>query len=119
MKQRETNPTVKGAVGTTRPKSSVLPEGFKWLNVPIPKAVHAHAHYMAGLSNMSLKEYVAWFLRTARPCTEADLSQEMPDLPAQSTFPDPGCSASRSGEVAVLESPNELEREQPHENDHH
>lgn len=82
MKQRETNPTVKGAVGTTRPKSSVLSEEFSWLNAPIPKAVHAHVKNMACLSNMSLKEYVAWFLRTAHPRTVEDLSQDTPELTA-------------------------------------
>lgn len=119
MKHERNNPTVRGPVGTTRPHSSVLPEGFKWLNVPIPKDVHAHAHYMAGLSNMSLKEYVTWFLRTARPCTQADLSQTMPIVKAQPTSPDQGCSASHSWEVAVLHYVYELERELSHANHQH
>lgn len=80
MEERPDNSTVKGAVGMTRPKSSVLPEGFSWFQAPIPKAVHAHVKHMAGLSNMSLKEYVAWFLRTAYPRTEEDLSQDTPEL---------------------------------------
>ena len=82
MKQNSNNLIIKGAVGTKRPDSMVLQKEFSWLSVPIPKAVHTHVKHMAGLSNMSLKEYVAWFLRTARPCTEKDLSQDTPVLTA-------------------------------------
>ncbi len=80
MNERPTIAAVKGAVGTTRPKSSVLPQGFSWLSVPIPRDVHAHVRHMAGLSNMSLKEFVAWYLRTAQPRTENDSSQDTPEL---------------------------------------
>ncbi|QDT29879.1 hypothetical protein Enr10x_52360 [Gimesia panareensis] len=83
MKEKQTKSTVKGAVGTTRPQSCVLPTGFSWLSVPIPREVHAHARHMACLSNMSLKEYVAWFLRTAQPYTEVDLMPDKPDEPVQ------------------------------------
>jgi len=64
-------PTVKGPVGTTRNRSSVLPPQYSWLSLPIPKEVHAHIHHMARLSDMSLKEYVTWFLRTAVVRTES------------------------------------------------
>lgn len=70
MSKELSNSTIKGAVGETRPKSSVLPKGFSWLSVPIPKAVHNHARHMAGISNMSLKEYVAWYLKKAIPRSE-------------------------------------------------
>lgn len=83
MKDRPTRMTVRGPVGTTRPNSKVLPGGFSWLSVPIPREVHAHVRHMAGLSNMSLKEYVAWFLRTAHPRNEVDMSQDTPDLNTQ------------------------------------
>lgn len=83
MSAKPTTSTVKGAIGSTRPKSSVLPEGFNWLSLPIPREVHAHVHHMARLSNMSLKEYVAWFLRTASPRRGEDLSQDSPVLNAQ------------------------------------
>ncbi len=81
MKEKHAKSTVKGAVGTTRPQSCVLPTGFSWLSVPIPREVHAHARHMACLSNMSLKEYVAWFLRTARPRTEDTTISDKSDEP--------------------------------------
>ena len=56
----------------TKPKSSVLPAGFNWLNVPIPSGVLNHVHNQARLSNMSLKNYLACFLAEARPVEESD-----------------------------------------------
>lgn len=58
--------------GSTRPKSSVLPQGYNWLNVPIPSAVLNHIHNQARQSNMSLKNYLACFLMEARPVRESD-----------------------------------------------
>ena len=77
-KTNEIIPTVKGPVGTTRTKSSVLPPKYSWLSLPIPKEVHAHIHHMARLSDMSLKEYVTWFLRTAVARTESGNSNDLP-----------------------------------------
>lgn len=77
MRSVPTDCSIKGPVGSTRPNSSVLPKEFSWLNVPIPKAVHAHVKFMASLSNMSLKEYLAWFLRTAQPRANQDSSEDI------------------------------------------
>ncbi len=65
---------VKAPTGATRPKSSVLPPGYNWLSAPVPSRVHAHVHHMARLSNMSLKEFLAWFLGTASPHPESALT---------------------------------------------
>lgn len=75
MQDRTFTPMVPGPTGKTRRRSSVLPEGFSWLCVPIPKSVHARIRYLAGLSNMSLKEYMTWFLQTAQPAVEPEQSQ--------------------------------------------
>jgi hypothetical protein len=83
MKERAVRVKIRGPVGMTRPKSKVLPGGFSWLSVPIPKDVHAHVRHMASLSNMSLKEYAAWFLRTAHPHEGLDTSQDTPDFKPQ------------------------------------
>lgn len=83
MKSR--NLKIQGPVGKTKPKSSVLPDHCSWLSLPIPKEVHTHVKHMASLSNMSLKEYVSVFLRTARPLTADDLSWATPQTPAHSS----------------------------------
>lgn len=87
MGERPPEQAIKGPVGVTRPRSSVLPEGFSWLSVPIPKSVHAHARHMASLSNMSLKEYVAWYLRTATPRTEEDVPHAVTGEPSVNVLP--------------------------------
>ena len=65
-------------VGRRKPKSSILPKGYNWLSVPIPSEVHNHIHNQARQSNMSLKDYLAWFLTEARPYEETDSSDGPP-----------------------------------------
>lgn len=65
-------------VGRRKRKSCVLPKGYNWLSVPIPSEVHNHIHNQARQSNMSLKDYLAWFLTEARPYEETDSSDGPP-----------------------------------------
>ena len=65
-------------VGRRKPRSKVLPKDYNWLSVPIPSAVHNHVHIQARQSNMSLKDYLAWFLSEARPYEETDQSDGPP-----------------------------------------
>lgn len=65
-------------VGRRKPRSKVLPKDYNWLSVPVPSAVHNHVHIQARQSNMSLKDYLAWFLTEARPYEEPDSSDSVP-----------------------------------------
>jgi hypothetical protein len=65
-------------VGRRKPRSKVLPKDYNWLSVPVPSAVHNHVHIQARQSNMSLKDYLAWFLTEARPYEEMDSSDGVP-----------------------------------------
>lgn len=65
-------------VGRRKPKSKVLPKNYNWLSVPIPSTVHNHVHIQARQSNMSLKDYLAWFLTEAHPYEESDSSDDVP-----------------------------------------
>jgi hypothetical protein len=65
-------------VGRRKPRSKVLPKDYNWLSVPIPSAVHNHVHIQARQSNMSLKDYLAWFLTEARPYEEPESSDSVP-----------------------------------------
>ncbi len=65
-------------VGRRKPKSKVLPKDYNWLSVPIPSSVHNHVHIQARHSDMSLKDYLAWFLTEARPYEEPDPSEGSP-----------------------------------------
>ncbi|HWL10210.1 MAG TPA: hypothetical protein VNQ76_17525 [Planctomicrobium sp.] len=75
MNEPKSNP--QPVPGRQRPQSRLLPEGHRWLSSPIPDDVHAHVHHQARLSNMNLKDYLAWFLRSAKPYVpETNAGQE-------------------------------------------
>jgi len=61
-------PTVKGPVGTTRNRSSVLPPQYSWLSLPIPKGSPC-SHTLHGSSFRYEPERVRDMVPADRSCT--------------------------------------------------
>lgn len=48
-----------------RKKSKALPDGFTWLNIPVPTDVHTQLHHLARLAGWPLKAFVVDLLQAA------------------------------------------------------
>ena len=55
------------AISQGRRRSTVLPEGYSWLSVPVPTAALDHLHIQARRSAMPFRQYVQTWALDAFP----------------------------------------------------